>query len=539
MTEMQTDVLVVGGGLGGVAAALSAAEAGRTVVLSEVLPWLGGQLTAQAVPVDEHPWAEHGIDAPGYRRLRQQVRQYYRDHFPLTPAARSQEHLNPGAGNVSGLCHEPQVAAAVLEQMLAPYISSGRIWLLRGYEPTAAQVDHDRVSSVTLTHAQTGDMVTVSAQIVIDATELGDLLPLAHIEHVIGAEAQSDTQEPHALERADPLDQQAITWCFAADYCPGEDHVISRPEGYETWREVQIPSWPGPQFSWTVSDHVTHAPRHRPLFAADTDEVWAWDLWHARRIAYRRHHDPGFYASDITVANWPQMDYWKRPVLGVGEDGQRLALAEAKQLSQSFLYWMQTEAPRHDGGTGYPGLRLRPQITGTADGFAMQPYYRESRRIVPEFRVLEQHIGVKARAGHEHAEFFTDSIGIGAYRIDIHPSTTLRNTVDIDSYPFQIPLGALIPVRIDNVLAAAKNIGTTRITNGAYREHPTEWSIGEAAGLIAAQSIERRLPPRALRTDAEELEQLQQRLRAAGISLSWPTYSKLAPSSRKGWVKQP
>ena len=169
----------------------------------------------------------------------------------------------------------------------------------------------------------------------------------------------------------------------------------------------------------------------------------------------------------------------------------------------------------------------------------MQPYYRESRRIVPEFRVLEQHIGVKARAGHEHAEFFTDSIGIGAYRIDIHPSTTLRNTVDIDSYPFQIPLGALIPVRIDNVLAAAKNIGTTRITNGAYREHPTEWSIGEAAGLIAAQSIERRLPPRALRTDAEELEQLQQRLRAAGISLSWPTYSKLAPSSRKGWVKQP
>ena len=43
-----------------------------------------------------------------------------------------------------------------------------------------------------------------------------------------------------------------------------------------------------------------------------------------------------------------------------------------------MLYWMQTEAPRPDGGTGFPGLRLRPDVMGTADGLAQAPYHRES-----------------------------------------------------------------------------------------------------------------------------------------------------------------
>lgn len=533
---MSAEILVVGGGLGGVAAALAAARAGREVVLTEVLPWLGGQLTAQAVPPDEHPWAEQSIGSRSYHQLRSGIRNYYREHFPLIPSARRDVNLNPGAGNVSGICHEPQVAAAVINQLLAPYISSGRIWLLQGYEATAVDADWDRIATVTFTHEQSGVAALVSAEIVIDATELGDLLPLAGAEHVIGAEAQGDTGELHALPAADPLDQQAITWCFAMDYLPGENHVIQRPSGYAHWREISIPDWPGPQFSWTVSDHVTHEPRVRQLFAGTRDDVWAWDLWHARRIAYRHHHESGFYRSDITLANWPQMDYWSRPVLGVDTVAKSQAMQESKDLSRSFLYWMQTEAPRPDGGTGYAGLRLRPHTTGTVDGFAMQPYFRESRRIVPEFRILEQHIGVEAREGAAEAETFPDSVGIGAYRIDLHPTTTQRNSVDVDALPFQIPLGALIPARIDNLIAGAKNIGTTRISNGAYREHPTEWSIGEAAGLTAAYAVERNLPPRAIRNSPNDLEDLQRRMTAAGISLAWPRYTSLTPVTRSGWI---
>src|SRR5690606_17483688 len=134
-------------------------------------------------------------------------------------------------------------------------------------------------------------------------------------------------------------------------------------------------------------------------------------------------------------------------------------------------YWMQTEAPRHDGGTGYPGLRLRPDLVGTSDGLAKRPYIREARRIRAEFTVLEQHVGVDASGGRG-PEQFEDSVGLGNYRIDLHPSTGGRTYVDIDSYPFQIPLGALIPVRVENLLPANKNIGTTHITNGCYRLHP-------------------------------------------------------------------
>jgi hypothetical protein len=71
---------------------------------------------------------------------------------------------------------------------------------------------------------------------------------------------------------------------------------------------------------------------------------------------------------------------------------------------------------------------------------------------------------------------------VGSYRIDLHPTTRQRTYVDISSWPFQIPLGALIPVRVENLLPACKNLGVTHITNGCYRLHPVEWNIGEAAG---------------------------------------------------------
>jgi NADPH-dependent 2,4-dienoyl-CoA reductase/sulfur reductase-like enzyme len=90
MRERYCEVLIVGGGLGGVAAALAALRLGRRVILTEETDWLGGQLTAQAVPPDEHDWIEERGCTASYRRLRDGIRQYYRDHYPLTAAARMQ-----------------------------------------------------------------------------------------------------------------------------------------------------------------------------------------------------------------------------------------------------------------------------------------------------------------------------------------------------------------------------------------------------------------------------------------------------------------
>src|SRR5213076_452114 len=100
---------------------------------------------------------------------------------------------------------------------------------------------------------------------------------------------------------------------------------------------------------------------------------------------------------------------------------------------------------------------------------------------------------------------------IGAYRIDLHPSTGGDPYIDIACCPFQIPLGALLPVRVENLLAAAKNIATTHVTNGAYRLHPVEWNIGEAAGQLAAFCIERNLEPRRVPLDPAELRRFQSR----------------------------
>ena len=534
-TERASDIVIIGGGMGGVSATLAAARLGAKVILVEELDWLGGQLTSQAVPPDEYPWIEHLTASQSYADFRESIRSYYRRHMPLTDEARMRVRLNPGQGNVSSLCHEPWVAVKVIDELLAPHVAAGRVTVLRRHRTLRVETDRDRICAVHVRDLETDVDNILTASMFVDATEIGDLLEMANVEHVCGAEAQSQTNEPHALGEADPFDQQAITWCLAADYLPGEDHTIDKPDDYERLKILQLECWPGPQLSWTLSDFVTHQPRERPLFVGPTDAESLYDLWHARRIAYRRNFMPGTYASDITLANWPQMDYWEKPVVGVKREAQGLALEEARQFSLAFFYWMQTDAPRHDAGYGYRGLRLRGDVLGTTDGLAKQAYYREGRRIRAEFTVLEQHIGVAARAGLEGAEQFEDSVGIGAYRIDLHPSTRGRNTVDIDSFPFQIPLGALLPVRIDNLLPACKNLGTTRITNGAYREHATEWSIGEAAGSLAAFSLARHLPPRAVRSDMSLLREFQRTLEQQGVLLAWPSFGPLTPTLRVGY----
>ncbi|MEX2540169.1 MAG: FAD-dependent oxidoreductase [Trueperaceae bacterium] len=524
MRDLKCDILIVGGGLGGVAGALAAVQMGRTVILTEETEWLGGQLTTQAVPPDEHPWIDEVGCTAGYRTLRSKIRDYYRRNYPLSESNAGDPLLNPGMGFVSPLCHEPRVALAALEEMIAPYRASQALKVMLRLAPVAVEVSGDRMTSVTFEERGDGDPMVMTAPFIIDATELGDLLELGDVERVIGSESQAQTGEPHALPgEADPLDQQAHSWCFAMSHYPGEDHTIERPAGYDFWRDHHPSYWPARQLSWTTSNPLTLEPETRPLFVGETDEERINDLWHFRRILYRKHYPRGAFGSDVSIANWPQLDYTLGPLVGVSEEERRKHLAGSMDLSLSMVYWMQTEAPRHDGGHGYPGLQLRGDITGTRHGLAMYPYIRESRRIRAEFTVLEQHVGVEARGDLEGAEVFEDSIGIGSYRIDLHPSTGQRNYVDVSNWPFQIPLGALLPVRIENLLPANKNIGTTHITNGCYRLHPVEWNIGEVAGALAAFCLDGGREPRQVRNNERLLAQFQTLLvERFGVELQWP-----------------
>ncbi len=523
--ELSTDIVIVGAGLGGVAGALAALRLGRRVVLTEETDWIGGQLTAQGVPPDENPWIDKrniGCTA-SYRRLRQGIREYYRRNYPLRPEVTADPFFNPGQGNVSPLCHEPRVALAALYEMLNPYIASGRLTLLLHHRPIGVQVDKDHVRAVTLLDSETGDQATISAAYVLDATELGDLLELGGVEHVIGAESQAETGEPSALSGpADPLDQQSHSWVFAISYYPGEDHTIEKPQGYDFWSRYQADFWPDRMLSWAYSDPITLDTITRPIFIEDTDAAHGTDLWHFRRIAYRQHFSDGFYPSDVVIVNWPQIDYWIGQLVGVPESEREQHLIGARGLSLSLMYWMQTEAPRPDSGYGYRGLKLRGDILGTTDGLAKAPYIRESRRIKAEFTVLEQHVGVEARGNLQGAQQFADSVGIGSYRIDLHPSSR-RNYLDVNSWPHQIPLGALLPVRVENLLPACKNLGVTHITNGCYRLHPIEWNIGEAAGALAAYALNGGYTPRQVRNTQNLLLDFQEMLvNKLGFELAWP-----------------
>jgi hypothetical protein len=533
VAEERTQVLVVGGGLGGVAAALAAVERGAEVVLAEETAWLGGQLTSQAVPLDEHPWIERFGCTGRYRRLRDGIRAYYRAHYPLTEAARARRSLSPGSSRVSALSHEPRAALAVIEAMLAPYRSSGRLQVLLGHRATGALVHGDRVRGVTVRDQATGRERVVWADWVLDATETGDLLPLCGAEHVTGFESRAQTGEPHAPPEAQPLNMQAVSACFAIDHLEGEDHTIERPERYARWRAERPPGWPEGRLSFVAPDPRTNEPVVRTLrpnppgdpaaIGPDlSDPELDRDLWLFRRIAARGNFVPGFLRSDITLVNWPQTDYVDGPVVGVPGEEAAKRRAGARELSLCLLHWLQTEAPREDGGAGWPGLRLRGDVTGDApDGLALELYVRESRRIHGERTVVEQDIAFDVR-GPRGAVRYPDTVGIGAYRIDLHPSTGGDPYIDIPCCPFQIPLGALIPVRLDNLLAAAKDIATTHITNGAYRLHPVEWNAGEAAGHLAAFCSARATIPRAVRADPGLLDELQRELAASGVELEWP-----------------
>ena len=518
---MKTQILIVGGGTGGIAAAMGACAMGARVVLTEETDWIGGQLTSQAVPPDEHPWIERFGCTRRYRAFRDGVRQYYRDHFPLTPAARADLHLNPGGGSVSRLCFEPRVGVAVIEQMLEELIASGRLTILQNRKAVAAEVDCDRVVSVQLRDLKTGALETIEADYILDATELGDLLPLAGVEYVTGAESRSQTHEPHAVDGpAMPENVQAFTWCFAMalDPAPAANHVIAKPPQYERWRDNAPklkPPYTGRLLDWTYPVPWTLEPRRATLFPGDHGST---SLFRYRQIVSRdRFTDPSVH--DATLVNWPQNDYFETNIIDRPADVVSRALEESKQLSLSLLYWLQTEQ-------GYPGLYL------CGDALAKSPYIRESRRLRTIFTVTENHVGTQARHGDNPldppadfsrlAEPFFDSVGIGYYRIDLHPSTGGDNYIDIASLPFQIPLGALLPQRVTNLLPACKNIGTTHITNGCYRLHPVEWNIGESAGLLAGFCVTRHVTPHRVRERVELLREFQQLLVDQGIELTWP-----------------
>ncbi|MBX9736782.1 MAG: FAD-dependent oxidoreductase, partial [Phycisphaerales bacterium] len=565
MREIATDVFIVGGGVGGVAAMLACTRAGVRCLISEPTDWLGGQLTTQGVPPDENAWIETVGGTRTFQLLRSRVRE-----SAIADGAGQREvepfgAFNPGGGWVSRCCAEPTRWHAEIQRLIrethAAALPGVEPAILLHHEPVAAEVSGDSIRSVTLRDTRSGECVAVTARLFLDATETGDLLPLSRAEHAIGAEHAQVYGELHGrtdfapAQRLDPLDQQACSWCFALEHRPGEDHVVPKPAMYDWWRAYSpgleaagatgagvpmTPPWTGPLFSWTVPSHNEAGRREFAMIPwPDEPSAEQLEMWRYRRIVDRSIWPSALQDAhpDITVINMVQMDYWQLPLLGVEPAERERALRGAREQSLCWLYWMQTEAPRHDSTSrGYPGLRLRGDELGTADGFAKSVYIREPRRLVARVMMHEGHIGTHQRIRDGHAKSlpnwsatphgvchpFADSIAIGHYPIDLHPSCAGRNNVYVPCTPYRIPMGSLIPVRLTNLLSAGKAIGVSHIVNATTRMHHSEWAIGEGAGTLASFCVRNGASPHAVHDSPAGIAHVRDALTAAGAPVDWP-----------------
>ena len=188
METKHYDIVIVGGSLGGVLAALSGAKAKQNVALIEETRWIGGQLTSQAVPTDEHRWIEEFGCTATYRWFRNRVRDHYRNLPNFKPAVSKNPYFNPGAGWVSRISHEPLVSLKILYEMLNPYIENGQLEIFLESIAVSAETENDYVKAVIVENTQTKEQTRFTGTFFIDGTDIGSLLPLTKTEYVTGAE---------------------------------------------------------------------------------------------------------------------------------------------------------------------------------------------------------------------------------------------------------------------------------------------------------------------------------------------------------------
>jgi len=490
------DIAVIGGSTGGVQAAIAACKMGKKVYMCEATDWIGGQLTSQAVPPDENKWIEEQGSTQSYLNYRKAVREAYKAMPEASDLMKSLDKFCPGRSWVSRVAHSPKLAHKLLCESVQPYVDSGLLTIDLETVAVCADVQNDAVQTVTVKHKD-GTQDVIEAAYFLDATDCGDLLPMTGTEYRIGAEAKSEYNEPSALEEANSEDHQPITWvaALALDKVRTE---MPKPENYDFWlnrtrEDRKILTWEG------------HGKDGKVLFGMFDGDVkpGSLGLWTYRRIQY-----PPYYNDDrpeITLLNWPQNDYEFGNV--IDDPDADFHLQQAREQTLCVAYWLWEQ--------GY-NVRLDGEHMGTADGLAKAPYIRESRRIVAKKTIVEQEVAEKFNPEPVQLK---DSVGVGHYAMDLHKTTRTGTSMYQAAQRFEIPLSAMIPVRMKNLLPACKNIGATHVTGGCFRLHPVEWTIGEAAGYLSAYCLENACTPTQVLED--HLEDFQKLLVENGFQLHW------------------
>lgn len=526
------DVLVVGGGLGGVAAAEAAASRGFSVILTEPTRALGGQLTAQLVcPPDEnsHIEKQNGPSTGRWRALREQVRSHYAKSFGLVAG----REKNIGACWVSRISALPDVWEKAIGERLAPHIESSnlkKILTRHQIRSVSRFSGNGRFNYADFVDLDSGRVTRIGATFLLDATEDGAALALAGMPTVLGQEARSTHGEAHAPAEAHPEWVQSFTYCFLMKWeAQPASTLVEKPTEYDYFQSlgeytldyVYRGQSPEP-FS------VTYKVLERTTARTPLGERSYLPFWTYRRLLAADSFVGGVAPlGDIALINWRGNDFHEESYVEKPLDEQVRVLKRGRAFAQGFAHWLQTECPRDDGsGKGYPEMRLltdADQPGVGADGFALHPYIRESRRLKARFTLTENHLlAPKTDPKAAFGTLFDDSVGCALYAIDIHPNKAEQPLL-VSALPHHVPLGAFLtsagPV---NVLPAAKNIGMSRLAAASARMHPTEWLCGEIAGSLAAFCLEKKIPdPSAVRDAPPLLSEFRKSLKDQGVTLDW------------------
>lgn len=506
---VECDILIAGGGIGGTAAAikLSQAHPQLKVCLTEETDWLGGQMTAQGVcALDENYLIETCGACRSYQSFRSDIRSIYK-RFRLSETGSAQQYLNPGTSWVTYLAFEPKFALQVIDARLNDAISSGALQIFKRTKIVAVDAKSSKSSvEVHAVNLDDGKFTAFKTKLCLDATELGDLLPLADIPYRLGSDNRSDTGEAHAPEKGDKENVQDIVYPFVIDFRPGTTNTIDKPKEFDRFNEAK-------KFSFDGYKMFENA------FLAEEGNREVLPFWTYRRLIARENFDDPLYPFDIAMINWDSNDLRGYNIVDQAPSVEAERLALAKSCSIGFLYWLQTMAPRDDGGQGYPELFLRTDVLGSTDGLSKYPYIRESRRVVAKKTIIENDVVAKANSG-ARAKDCADSLGIGLYPVDIHGKQEIPGAGQATK-PFQIPMSSLVPEIGGRIIPACKNIGVTHITNGAYRLHPVEWAIGEAQAAVAAYCVKHNLTPEHILEHDKHVLAVQLDLLNGGAPLIW------------------
>lgn len=629
---VECEILVAGGGLAGAATAYEGLLAGRTVCLTEITDWVGGQISSQGTSaLDERPsQSKRLFYSRGYLELRQRIQNYY-------------DQLNPGHCWVSESCFLPRDAHKILFSILQDAAKRGK-GKLNWFPNTAVkELEFNPsgnliIGAIAISHrpapgtpplnteplsqtiedsyryensqrfektiirfvAQSAKSPQKSKPIdwyVVDATETGELIALADVPYRVGVDARSPFDPSSSSVTNDSYCTQGFTYTFAMEATKDpQTHTMPPfyPE-YETYYSYE-------QSRFTFAKIFTYRRIWGPHEEDPTQSNYKFSPGDIsmQNWGWGNDYRPGT-AADNLVYDRDQLQATGQLQPGGWMGGLRVeSLHHAEELAMGYFYWLVAGTTDSQLGAGvkqpYPNNRYLTGLDspmGTVHGLSKYPYMREGRRIIgrsawayPQgFSVSEIDISRHdfradnyyqktlspsmyrslqlALAGLEtpavvseykpledvklrtRSTIYPDSVGIGLYAIDFHPCLTKSppqapgNTERPGerqaangaqpAYPFQIPLRAMIPQKIDNMLVAGKSIATSHIAAAAYRVHSFEWSSGAAAGTTAAFALEQSIAPYQLVDQLPhselQLRVLQRRLQDNGNPIAFPNTS--------------